>query len=112
MSGLPRHRTVLFYSLRRNQKTYLRIVTSSAVLLKLIPGVSAVLKSQFRWGTTEYCPVRALLEKQITSPAFRYLETSHKEAHYLFSIKYTSQDGIISLNTPTLVQGQREEEMP
>lgn len=42
-----------------------------------------------------------------------YGNFSHKEAHYLLSIKYvSSQDRILSLNSSVFVHGQREEEMP
>lgn len=104
---------VLCYSLRRNQKTHLKIVTSSAISLKLIPGVSPVLESM-QVGNNKITPSNGPTRKtdNITQ-VLLHGNFSHKEAHYLLPIKYASpQERIILLNTPTFVKGQREEEMP
>lgn len=91
------------YSLRRNQKTHLRIVPSFAISPTLISGVPPVLNrvnsERKQW---KICPVIALLEKQITSHMFHYMK--------LFSQRLPlspSQDRIILLNIPTFVQVQR-----
>lgn len=96
---------MLCYSLRRNQKTHLRIVPSFAISPTLIPGVPPVLNrvnsDRKQW---KICPVMALLEKQITSHMFHYMK--------LFSQRLPlspSQDRIILLNIPTFVPVQREE---
>lgn len=99
---------MLCYSLRRNQKTHLRIVPSFAISPTLIPRVPPVLNrvtsDRKQW---KICPVMALLEKQITSHMFHYMK--------LFSQRLPlspSQHRIILWNIPTFVPVQREEEMP
>lgn len=81
------------YSLRRNQKTHLRIVPSFAISPTLIPGVPPVLNrvnsDRKQW---KICPVMALLEKQITSHMFHYTETFLTKTPI---ISFSSQNYII-----------------
>lgn len=78
-TGQPRDKAVLFYSLRRNQKIHYRNVTS-AISSKIIPGTSPDLNRELIQVDNDIVmPSNALLEKQITSLMFPYLETSYKE---------------------------------
>ena len=85
--------TVLFF--KKQSKAYMKTVTSSAISFKLIPGVSPVLKSQLRWGTIMPSKGSTRETDNITSVPLPG-NFSHKEAHYLLSLKYvSSQDRIV-----------------
>lgn len=99
---------VVLFLEKESKDTHFRIVPSFATSPTLIPGVPPVLNrvnsERKQW---KICPVIALLEKQITSHTFHYMETLLTKAPII-----SFSNRIILLNISTSVRGHREEEMP